>query len=309
MKKIFILIFFVILIPLSDTIKANRYSKQHKQDVEKQKTSDLKKRDAILKEFNSFLKEFRDGIPNEQVSFDIPLDVDLATGIVNAGYHYTGAIPPKIYGYVNTDSLNMRSEGDSKSEIIGKLKFKDRVEILFQADKVDVINAMQSPWLLIKKDNGDEGWVFGAYVSHSIPSEKDSDSGKTDWNMIIPASGKLSSKFGYRVDPVTKKMNSFHKGVDIAAPEGTPVYAAEKGEVVNAGYNNSGYGNLIIIQHGADLATYYGHLSKIGTPKGKDVKKGDLIGKIGSTGKVTGPHLHFEIRKGGQALNPEDFIR
>jgi hypothetical protein len=298
-----------MLIQLSDSLKADRYGGKHKQDVEKQRTSDLKKRDAVLKELNAFLKEFKDGVTDEHVSFDIPIDVDLVTGIISNSFHYTGVILPKIYGYVNTTSLNMRSDGDSKSTIIGKLNFKDRVEILFQSDKVDVIDNIKSPWLLVKKDNGDEGWVFGAYVSHSIPDEIDSDKGKTDWDMIIPTSGRISSKFGYRVDPVTKKRNTFHSGLDIAAPEGTPVYAAEKGKVVDAGYKNNGYGNLIIIQHSADLATYYGHLSKIDVSKGKDVKKGDLIGKIGSTGKVTGPHLHFEIRKGGQALNPEDYIR
>ena len=299
-----------MLILLSDTLIANRYAEQHKQNVEKQRISDLERRNAILKEMNALFKNFKDSSRDEKISFDIPIDIDLVTRIDNnESYHYTGVIPPKIYGYVNTSSLNMRSEDNSKSEIIDKLKFQDRVEILFQSDKVEVINNMKSPWLLVRKDSGEEGWVFGAYVSHSIPSEQDSDTGKTDWNMIIPTSGRISSKFGYRVDPVTKKMNSFHQGIDIAAPEGTPVYAAEKGKVFDAGYKNNGYGNLIIIQHSADLATYYGHLSKIDAAKGKDVKKGGLIGKVGSTGKVTGPHLHFEVRKGGQALNPEDYIR
>jgi hypothetical protein len=299
-----------MLVPLSDTLKANKYAEQHKKSVEKQRTSDLKNRDAILKEMNAFIKKGRTGIHDTKIVFDIPVDMDLVTGIDNTdNYHYAGIIPPKIYGYVNAGSLNMRSEDNSKSEITGKLIFKNMVEILFQSDKIETIDNMKAPWLLVRKDSGEEGWVFGAYVSHDIPTEKDTDAGKTDWGMIIPASGRLSSKFGTRVDPVTKKANSFHQGIDIAAPAGTPVYAAENGKVFEAGWKNDSYGNLIMIQHDADLATYYAHLSKVDTSKGKEVKKGDLIGKVGSTGKSTGPHLHFEVRKGGQALNPEDFVK
>ena len=313
MKKTSIfIILLIILISMSDSLRGNKYSDRHKQEVEKQKASDLQKRDAILKELNAFQKKLPS---SDGVSFDLPIDANLVTGIIDLSgsegnnFHYKGVIPPKIYGYATASTLNIRSESDSKSEIIGKLKFKEMVEILFQTEKIDVIDKMQSPWLLIRKDSGEEGWVFGAYVSHSIPAEEGSDSGKTDWGMIIPASGRISSKFGSRVDPVTKKLNAFHSGLDIAAPEGTPVYAAESGKVASADGKSAGYGNLIIVQHAADLVTYYAHLSQIGVSKGKDVKKGDLIGKVGKTGKVTGPHLHFEVRKGGQALNPEAYIK
>ena len=143
-----------MLISLSDSLTANRYAEQHKQDVEKQRTSDLERRDAILKEMDALFKNFKDSSRDEKISFDIPIDRDFVTGI-DSSYHYTGVIPPKIYGYVNTSSLNMRSEDNSKSEIIDKLKFQDRVEILFQSDKAEVINNMKSPWLLVRKDSGE----------------------------------------------------------------------------------------------------------------------------------------------------------
>ena len=311
MKKTAIFItFFIILISMSDSLKGNRFSEKHKIEVEKQKAADQQRREAILKQYNAFTKKFKDKVPKERVSFDTPVSIDFVTSISNTNdFHYKGVIPPKIYGYVNASTLNMRSTGDTRSEITGKLVFKDRVEILFQSDTTEVISGMEAPWLLIRKDSGEEGWVFGAYISENTPTEKDRDTGKTDWGMIIPTSGRISSQFGYRVDPVTKQLNTFHSGIDIAAPTGTPVYAADSGKVADTQFQNTGYGNLIIIQHGTDLATYYGHLSKIDTSKGKEVKKGDLIGKVGSTGKSTGPHLHFEIRKGGQALNPDAYIK
>jgi uncharacterized protein YgiM (DUF1202 family) len=309
MKKIYLITLCFALFTVSDGITKSKYYDKHKKKVVDQHESDLKKRDEILRELNAFLKESSSAISGGEVKLGIPVEDKAISGIKPTDdFHYRGVIPPKIYGYVNTSTLNMRSEDSGTSTVTGKIKFKDRVQILFQSDRTETIKGMTAPWLLVKKDNGDEGWVFGAYISDDIPSEMDKESGKTNWNMIMPASGKLSSRFGKRVDPVSKKRNSFHKGIDIAAPEGTPVYAAEKGVIADAGYKNNGYGNLIIVKHGNDMATYYGHLSKIIVAKGASVSKGELIGKVGSTGKSTGPHLHFEVRKGSQALDPEDFI-
>lgn len=310
MKKFFLFIFFVAIVSYQDAVSENRYSDKHKKRVEDQHKLDIKNRDAVLKELKAFLGKSSDLISDGRVKLGIPVDENSVTDVSETGdFHYKGVIPPKIYGYVNTGSLNMRSQESSKSDIVGTLKFKERIEIVFQSDVVDEFNRVRAPWLLVKKGNGDEGWVFGGFISDHEPTSIDSDTGKTDWNMIVPASGKLSSRFGYRVDPVTKRRKTFHKGIDIAAPDGTPVYAAESGTVTDTGYKKNGYGNLIVIKHEKDLATYYGHLSKIIVDKGRSVKKGELIGKVGSTGKSTGPHLHFEIRKGNQALDPEDYIR
>lgn len=310
MRKIYIMVIFIFAVAVSDAQQTNRFAEKHKKKVINQHALDLKNRDAVLRELNAFLSESSEKISGGEVELGIPVEKNAIEGINETeNFHYSGVIPPVIYGYVTTESLNMRSEDGASSEIVGKLKFREKVQIVFQSDRVETIKNMKSPWLLVKRDNGDEGWVFGAFVSDDIPSKIDDDSGRTDWSMVMPASGRLSSRFGYRIDPVTKKRNTFHKGIDISAPAGTPVYAAESGTVFDAGYKQSGYGNLIVIKHADDMATYYGHLSKIAVSKNSKVKKGELIGNVGSTGKSTGPHLHFEVRKGGQALNPEDYVR
>lgn len=124
---------------------------------------------------------------------------------------------------------------------------------------------------------------------------------------IIPAYGTISSRYGARNDPLSRR-KKFHAGIDIAAKKGTPVYASSNGEVKISTLNNGGYGNLIVIEHGGTITTWYGHLDERLVKENQKVKKGDLIGKVGSTGRSTGPHLHFEIRKGNDSLDPTGFF-
>jgi murein DD-endopeptidase MepM/ murein hydrolase activator NlpD len=113
-----------------------------------------------------------------------------------------------------------------------------------------------------------------------------------------PAKGKLSSGFG-------RRWGKMHKGIDIAAPIGTPVYAAASGEVVSAGWNPGGYGNLVKLKHSDGSITFYAHNSKVIVSSGQDIKQGQQIAEMGSTGFSTGPHLHFEIHPSGKgAVNP-----
>lgn len=112
----------------------------------------------------------------------------------------------------------------------------------------------------------------------------------------------MASGYGYRVDPIYGK-SKFHEGMDFSAAKGTPVYATGDGTVKTAGWN-SGYGNAIDIEHGYDYLTRYAHLSKIYVKPGQQIKRGDLIGLVGSTGKSTGPHLHYEVRYKGTPQNP-----
>lgn len=113
---------------------------------------------------------------------------------------------------------------------------------------------------------------------------------------------RISSKFGLRMHPIYKK-EIMHKGVDIASPKGTEIYAAADGEVIMSGTLN-GYGNYILLKHGKEYRTAHGHLNKVDVKKGDIVKKGQLIGEVGSTGKSTGPHLHFEVIKNMIAVDP-----
>jgi len=119
---------------------------------------------------------------------------------------------------------------------------------------------------------------------------------------IWPANGWLTSTMGRREDPVTGE-DDFHAGLDIAAERGQPVYATAEGTVTGAEYHTD-YGNLIVLDHGFGIETRYGHLSAFSVSKGQTVKRGDIIGRVGATGKATGPHLHYEVLASGRLLNP-----
>ena len=118
---------------------------------------------------------------------------------------------------------------------------------------------------------------------------------------------RLSSGFGYRIDPVYKTVK-FHPGLDFSAPQGTPIYATAEGTVQTAGNLGNGYGNHIVIQHGYSYSTLYGHMSRIKAKRGQRVKRGEVIGYVGSTGKSTGSHLHYEVLKGRKRLDPIYFF-
>ncbi|NMC81398.1 MAG: M23 family metallopeptidase, partial [Armatimonadetes bacterium] len=109
-------------------------------------------------------------------------------------------------------------------------------------------------------------------------------------------------RFGMRFHPILHRYK-LHTGVDIAAPTGTPVFAAAAGEVVHAGYWGA-YGNAVIIDHGGGVTTLYGHLSRINCRVGATVNKGQHVGAVGNTGWSTGSHLHFEKRRNGQPVSP-----
>jgi murein DD-endopeptidase MepM/ murein hydrolase activator NlpD len=117
---------------------------------------------------------------------------------------------------------------------------------------------------------------------------------------------RLTSRFGMRNNPVTGNLR-LHQGLDLAAPAGTEVYAAGDGIVTEIG-QDSIYGNYIVIRHGGDWASLYGHLQRIGTVLQSTVKSGMLIGWVGSTGQSTGPHLHFELRQNGKARDPDKYL-
>jgi murein DD-endopeptidase MepM/ murein hydrolase activator NlpD len=124
---------------------------------------------------------------------------------------------------------------------------------------------------------------------------------------IWPVFGPLRSGVGMRSNPFGGSSIEYHKGQDIAAPTGTPVNATADGVVVIAGWVK-GYGNGIYIDHGNGISTRYGHLSRIDVVVGQIIKQGQHLGLVGSTGRSTGPHLHYEVRINGQATNPLDYL-
>ena len=116
----------------------------------------------------------------------------------------------------------------------------------------------------------------------------------------------MASGFGYRSDPFTK-IRKFHAGMDFSARTGTAIYATGDGVVQRADNRASGYGNHIVVKHGFGYETLYAHLSKYNVKVGQKVKRGDVIGFVGSTGRSEAPHLHYEVHKNGQAINPINF--
>jgi murein DD-endopeptidase MepM/ murein hydrolase activator NlpD len=119
---------------------------------------------------------------------------------------------------------------------------------------------------------------------------------------IWPAHGWLTSRMGPRTDPVTGGAD-YHNGLDIAGDKGQPVYVTAAGVVTQVGYQGA-YGNLIVVDHGFGLETRYGHLSSFNVQKGAHVKRGEMIGRLGATGRTTGNHLHYEVMANGRLLNP-----
>jgi murein DD-endopeptidase MepM/ murein hydrolase activator NlpD len=123
---------------------------------------------------------------------------------------------------------------------------------------------------------------------------------------IMPVQGWFMSGFGYRLDPFTGVIK-MHEGLDIAAPVGTPIVAPADGSVLAAS-DKPGFGVTIEIDHGTGLRTFFAHLQRATVEPGTAVKRGDIIGYVGLTGKTTGPHVHYEVRREGQAVDPMNFI-
>jgi murein DD-endopeptidase MepM/ murein hydrolase activator NlpD len=134
-----------------------------------------------------------------------------------------------------------------------------------------------------------------------------------DWTQIAdapslwPVEGRVASSFGERQDPINGE-GAFHSGMDIDAPYGTPVRAAGDGDVTGASMG-SGYGRQVVLNHGHDVLTVYGHLSAIAVLPGQHVTRGQVIGYVGQSGRATGPHLHYEVRVHNVPVNPHKYLR
>lgn len=170
--------------------------------------------------------------------------------------------------------------------------FKNSTMIIDVAKKIDVL----SKQLVVQSKSLDyivELAKNKAEMLASIPA-------------IQPISNKklkhMASGYGYRIHPIYKT-RIYHWGMDFSAPKGTPIYATGNGRVVESG-SERGYGNQVVINHGYGYKTRYAHMQKINVRRGQKVKRGDVIGYVGSTGSSTGPHLHYEVEKGKKKVNP-----
>ncbi|HSV96270.1 MAG TPA: peptidoglycan DD-metalloendopeptidase family protein [Spirochaetota bacterium] len=224
-----------------------------------------------------------------------------------------------FYAYVAAADVLMRASGSSSGSVTGRFDFAERLEVLEQSNQTETIGGKTRPWFRVGRLDGSEGWIFGGFLQKKVPERPAAGDAATGEDapalttgsreFAVPTTGKVSSRFGHRVHPVTKKSQSFHSGIDIFAPRGTRVNATADGVVKTASYKNNGYGNLIILEHEKELSSYYAHLEEILVSPGQLVRKGDLIGTVDSTGMSTGNHLHFEVRRGGKAMDPDEFLR
>lgn len=157
------------------------------------------------------------------------------------------------------------------------------------------------------EETSDTGMVQSANYNAYDNTEKDKLQVEDEKSFIIPVGGVVGSLYGERIHQISGEVE-FHKGIDIEALEGTPIKAAEKGEVIEEGESET-YGKYIKLKHDDNSVSLYAHCSSILVKKGQIVNKGDTIAKVGNTGVSKGAHLHFEIWKDGEAVNPLDFIQ
>ncbi len=193
------------------------------------------------------------------------------------------------YETVQKDSGELY-QGTTKIETVGKEGLKEVEEC------VTYINGKET-----KRDILVENILKTPTVQVELVGVKEPPPSVGTGNLIVPTNGTLSSRYGCR-------WGRKHEGVDLSAPEGTPIYAADNGTVTYAEFNNGGYGYMVKIDHGNGLETCYAHCSELLVEVGQVVSKDDLIAKVGNTGRSTGAHLHFEVRQEGIAIDPMRFL-
>ncbi len=210
-----------------------------------------------------------------------------------------------------TINITLKDEPSSTGSPLMSIDEGQSVEVLEKKRSLETIQGVRSSWFHVRV-NDTEGYIFGGYLS--LQKKEKPKTIVLNNSFIYPLEfekSKMTSAFGPRVDPVNGKIGANHTGVDLYPFErfGAPIYSAGDGVVLHQS-NNTGYGNLTVVLHPNGLVSYYAHQQKFKVKQNEKVKAGDLIGEVGSSGKSTGPHLHFEIRTGlwQEQLNPEKYI-
>ncbi|MBR0553308.1 M23 family metallopeptidase [Stakelama marina] len=263
--------------------------------------------------------------PLEKLSFRAKFDLTLEVSRGDAGLSLTRIpiavdhTPLRIRGRVGASLYrSARAAGVPASAVAAYIKSianvvpmssivaDDQFDIIVQRERAATGETQLGNLLYAGLDHG----------SRDVQLMRWDDDGRTSWfdpkgtserkgAMMMPVHGRITSTFGMRYHPIlhAKRM---HKGLDIAAAYGTPIHAASDGVVAYAG-RAGGYGNFIKLKHRGGITTEYGHMSKFAVHSGERVRRGEVIGYVGSTGLSTGAHLHWEIRKNGRAVNPQSF--
>ncbi|HHY59992.1 MAG TPA: peptidoglycan DD-metalloendopeptidase family protein [Clostridia bacterium] len=212
---------------------------------------------------------------------------------------------------VEEKKAELERERDHIAQIKGETENKKARLAAQQEEKAKLVNALRTEKAVIERALAEEEETSRRIAAQireilaRLGDDRKFSGGKLAW----PAPGytRITSEYGMRMHPILKTQR-MHTGIDIAAPAGAKVIAAESGQVMMAGYYGA-YGNTVIINHGSGITTLYAHLSAITVKQGDEVLRGDQIGKVGSTGLSTGPHLHFEVRENGEPVNPWSYLK
>lgn len=200
------------------------------------------------------------------------------------------------------DSIDIASDMDSSSV---NISFAEPIFPKVNENDVDYsdhLKLLQTSFISLTK----EALSQKTAIDESIVSIKNRLSLLRATPSILPVRGRIGPGYGYRKNPFTGRGSEFHKGVDIGAKTGTPVVATADGVVTFAG-RNAGYGNMVIISHGYGFVTSYSHNSQILVKQGDRVKRGQVISKVGSTGRSTAPHVHYEVKVNGKNVDPSKY--
>jgi murein DD-endopeptidase MepM/ murein hydrolase activator NlpD len=234
-----------------------------------------------------------------------------------AGYGFYGAYREAAHRVTERENERLRVENETQKQKLAQLE--DRVEAIEDASrKLAEISGVTGEKVSDERGAGgplvemDEAGVAAvearaAQLEGQLKTYEAALKEKARIPSIWPVLGETTDGFGGRSNPFGGGSFELHPGQDIRANRGTPVISAANGTVVSAGWQN-GYGQMVEIDHGGGLTTRYAHLSKIETTVGEQIARGQLIGQVGSTGRSTGPHLHYEVRIGGEAVNPRAYL-
>ena len=212
---------------------------------------------------------------------------------------------------VENSSLNNEiTQINKKVELIDSLKLKEKLNVI--DGNLSVIHSYLISRGIFNKGidvNGEISNQYSRYYKVKELAEQSEVFLKSVMSVPLglPFYGKISSEYGYRKNPFGGYVGEFHPGIDIKGSVGDEVYATADGIVVRNDWYG-GYGNAVLIDHGSGLTTLYGHLSRVNVVPGQEVKTGDVIGFMGSTGRSTGPHVHYEIRKNGEDIDPAPYL-
>ena len=235
-----------------------------------------------------------------------------------AGYGLVGVYREAVHMRVERENERLRVENEKQKQKLEQLK--DRVDAIEDASRrlaemsgvseeiaTDGVRGSGGPLVVMDEAGIAAVEARAAQLEGQLKTYEAALREKSRIPSIWPVAGEMTDGFGGRRDPFGGGSFEFHPGQDIRAERGAPVVAAGVGTVVSAGWQ-SGYGQMVEVSHGGGLTTRYAHLSKIEVAVGQQLARGEVVGRVGSTGRSTGPHLHYEVRLGGESVNPLAYL-